>query len=538
MYLGHIGHCCCYIQHSMELCNSLPRCKSEVVQVIKKFKSLEQEGTDTLQEDTQRRTHASFMVRRDKVLQALAWLKRHHTEYMNDDVVINEENLNWMEGKKQENFASIVELQTDDKDNSGQYGSVSTYQTEGSVNNDIEYYGSTEQRSAHGVSKDQIRSLEELKSECKKHKIDIPVLDFPQVGEQPINEYHTQKLFSNIYPWLFPGGEGDIYNDHDGNCIENGKGWIWANRMMNWSDGRFMKDKTFCFYALDMIQRHENNNNGKFFIKSMLHEDIPTLEDLKQKVQNHDTAFIPKIQNFASRVKGSDPFWRAKKPELESWIEHHVEMNHGPPTLFITLSCAEYWWPDLTELIYQQVTRAGNTVHAAKIKSGDFEAICQGVKEYSAIVQQFFVARVSNWLRTFGKDVIHIEHYWCRFEFAKGRGEIHAHMVAITKEGRYINSKMYENRNDKAKCTEILSSYARGTLDLTSTFPGSTDQIPPPEGKGKKSEFQSSLKRRCSDIGQDNNLTLDTDLCQLCCATQIHKCSNYCMHYKRQKRKR
>jgi hypothetical protein len=56
--------------------------------------------------------------------------------------------------------------------------------------------------------------------------------------------------------------------------------------------------------------------------------------------------------------------------DLEQWINHHVSRGHGPPTFFITLSCAENWWPDLRRLLYQLEKLAGNNEKAEAIKNG------------------------------------------------------------------------------------------------------------------------------------------------------------------------
>ena len=56
------------------------------------------------------------------------------------------------------------------------------------------------------------------------------------------------------------------------------------------------------------------------------------------------------------------------------------------------------------------------------------------VNDYSLNGQKFFIKRVKDWLNTVGKEVLGIEHYWGRFEIAKGRGQIHAHLLAILKK--------------------------------------------------------------------------------------------------------
>jgi hypothetical protein len=61
------------------------------------------------------------------------------------------------------------------------------------------------------------------------------------------------------------------------------------------------------------------------------------------------------------------------------------------------------------------------------------------VEMYSVVVQEFFQIRVQHWIDTIGKQIFRIKHYYIRYEFAKGRGMIHAHILAITasKSGWY-----------------------------------------------------------------------------------------------------
>jgi hypothetical protein len=71
---------------------------------------------------------------------------------------------------------------------------------------------------------------------------------------------------------------------------------------------------------------------------------IPDIDTLKSKL---NTKFIEKLQYFANCVPGSDAYWRDKRAELISWIGNHVEEYNGTPSIFITLSCAEYPWKEI-----------------------------------------------------------------------------------------------------------------------------------------------------------------------------------------------
>ena len=78
-------------------------------------------------------------------------------------------------------------------------------------------------------------------------------------------------------------------------------------------------------------------------------------------------------------------------------------MKHGPPTLFITLSCAEYHWPDIKHLLQERLKIAGSN-KADEVKEG----YVQSINDYTLIVQEYFQQRVMAWLKTIGKIIFGI----------------------------------------------------------------------------------------------------------------------------------
>ncbi len=75
---------------------------------------------------------------------------------------------------------------------------------------------------------------------------------------------HTKHFFVNSYPWLFPGGVGDIYD------LERGEISIkeWGRHLLGYCDRRFLEDPLFGLFLYNAIQRHTNNSEGNFFFKS------------------------------------------------------------------------------------------------------------------------------------------------------------------------------------------------------------------------------------------------------------------------------
>ena len=105
-----------------------------------------------------------------------------------------------------------------------------------------------------------------------------------------------------------------------------------------------------------------------------------------------------------------------------------MQAGNGPPTLFITLSCAEYFWPDIIRLLEERIKMSNKTQTCPNLKK-DKSALCKAIDEYSIVIQEYFIKRVDIWMNTVGKKLFDITHYWIRLEFAKGRGQIHAHML-------------------------------------------------------------------------------------------------------------
>ncbi len=131
-----------------------------------------------------------------------------------------------------------------------------------------------------------------------------------------------------------------------------------------------MHCKMFTLYVFNTIQRHINNSKGHFFFKSkhFFGKEPPSIEYLQYDLQKGDTTFISKLQYFLEGIRRSDGFWRNKTRELESWINHHIAEGNGPPTFFITFSCAENWWPDLRRLMIDLEMNAGNLNQAELLK--------------------------------------------------------------------------------------------------------------------------------------------------------------------------
>lgn len=331
------------------------------------------------------------------------------------------------------------------------------------------------------------------------------------------SEYNsTEQIFVNAYPWLFPGGVGDVYDQKRGKikCPT-----AWAQHLLHYHDGRFLKDQMFCLYVFNMLQRHKNNTQGNFFFRddNFLGKHPPTVEQLQSQIRNGDFTYMSKLRYLARGIRGSDSFWRGKTEELETWIDYHIGKGHGPPTHFITLSCAENWFPDLRRLLSQLERRAGNEWQAEQLLEGDYQAMCKSAKRFNLYVNDFFLKRAKVFLDTVARDSLGIEHYWARVEFAPGRGQIHLHLLGIGRNKSYLYD-FYRARSEQEKA-RVLEEYALNVLDMTADV-----EVNENHKSDTSSDSISPLKTRYSDCVDRRE-----DVRMLCQECMVHHCDNYCL---------
>ena len=477
--LGIKGHVCSFLQDISSVAQVLPRLPQDIkaVKFVKTF-------TDS-NSDHQTRM---YLVNRKRVMAALAWLTEHHVEYRKayqcGELIININNLNWLGDKEEAELESVQTLTRrleTAQDVDGHQLQVSKIQyEEDQMNMETECSGVLCKTDSSVISQEQEKLLESLKDAANTSN-KIPVLDWPQQSCEPISEFgETVKIFVNAFPHLFPGGNADV-NEHD-RAIKVSES-DWAKHLLYQKDGRFVRDKIWCFFALNYCARRRNIQDGSYFVDGHISSPPMCLDQLKNQIQEGDTSFINKLMFYSKRTRGSDAFWRYKRAELYNWIHYHVTMGHGPPNIFMTLSCAEYFWPDMVRLLEERIWLAdGETVNSDGVRcyrsgqvidlSNDKTALNKAVNDYSIVVQEFFITRTIDYLNTVGRDVLGIKHYWMRFEFAKGRGQIHAHLLAIldTEVVKDLQRQIDAKHVTSEQEAKLVSDWAADRFGMTATM--------------------------------------------------------------------
>jgi hypothetical protein len=103
-------------------------------------------------------------------------------------------------------------------------------------------------------------------------------------------------------------------------------------------------------------------------------------------------------RSFSRNIKGSNNFLRSRTEDLLHWITPHVARGHGPPTFFITLSCAENWWIDLKGLLAPLEDTAQNYSWAKAIQDGSMIAMSNASWRHPLLVNEYFMRRAKSFM--------------------------------------------------------------------------------------------------------------------------------------------
>ena len=275
------------------------------------------------------------------------------------------------------------------------------------------------------------------------------------------------------------------------------------------------------------IQRHENNTKGAFFVndKNFFGENPPTVDDIKAQIRQGDFTFISKLRYYSEGIRGSDGFWRKKTKELQAWIDFHISRNHGPPTHFITLTCAENWWPDLRqiytdlEVIAESTNQwTGKQLQSNLLRNGNQSAMKKASRKHALYVNEYFMIRAKRFMDTFARTVMNLEYYWGRVEFASGRGAIHLHILGIAKDKAYLHA--FHNAKTEELKVKAIQDYAEKYLEMTADV-----EIDNEHDKFAQNDVTSSpLGTRyctCKNRNMDHK--------HLAQDTMLHDCNEYCL---------
>ena len=347
-------------------------------------------------------TQAQFRVRRSKVVNALLWLKLNNIFYRDIEI----------------DHIQVAALPEDGiPDGIPQCHSDSDAPDEEGPPSEIDQCDPIQTTSF--LPKPQEIQREE--SAIRAAIASSDPLQWPQLGQQGLNEFTTQGLATQVFPTLFPYGLGDPTATDRQYAVSLSDSFKHLMRYSDMSPNatfrwRFASHPRFPFWAMNMKQRHQLISQSKIFMQRNPNDANLTIEQLRDMVGRMDsTHLINRLQRYASKVQGTRQYWYSRCEDLTALIE-----QKGSPTVFWTLSSADNYWPQLHSLMPHTTTLG----HASRVAS---------VIDNPHLTDWFFHSKLTDFIKYWLQDSLNSEWHWYRYEY-QARGSTHAHGCAKLKD--------------------------------------------------------------------------------------------------------
>ena len=239
-----------------------------------------------------------------------------------------------------------------------------------------------------------------------------------EISSQGLNEFSTSCLATMAFPCLFPDGKGDPTNLLLVRDISNNETEAFSlklKHLMKFAeliDGKWHYRFASHPGLITMLFRKRLLGQGNFYIKQTRRNTLPDLDELREMARNTDGHRLMSIlMHYAKNVTGTNAYWNQQKNNLKAIIS-----QKGAPTIFWTLSCAEFHWPEFHALFDQNNTQC-NSARTNVIKNPH-------------ILDWFFTERVESFLKHWLYNIMGASWHWFRYEFTVLRGAIHVHGLA------------------------------------------------------------------------------------------------------------
>ena len=177
-----------------------------------------------------------------------------------------------------------------------------------------------------------IRSLDnKLSSES-----DIDQYKVLNIKEDPLDN-RENFLGVMCFPVLFPTGQ---FGEHHPRHVKLSHSEYVKSRLLN-KDSRYRKDPQYVFFLLWQKEMREISAGVYNLLKSTRRQPM-SVSALLHGVATRDEHLEANLCTMLQSVRGTKQYWFAKQSELRCMIR-----ASGPPTLFLTFSCAEYESADI-----------------------------------------------------------------------------------------------------------------------------------------------------------------------------------------------
>lgn len=174
-------------------------------------------------------------------------------------------------------------------------------------------------------------------------------------GERQAVSEFDPNYFVMAFPEIFLTGAADLYAERRvGISLPQ-----WLEHVIWSGDQRAARHKVFPFVAFSFQQRHRAMQQGSYFVHACVDQrddSAVSLEDLTERIGQGDNSLAQSVFYWASNITGSDAHLAQLKREIDAVItDQLISEEPNPPSLFMSGSCAEFYWKQLLGYLAKHV---------------------------------------------------------------------------------------------------------------------------------------------------------------------------------------
>ena len=207
-----------------------------------------------------------------------------------------------------------------------------------------------EPREAKGLTNDEAENVLAMSKEQRRKVIRKMLTISVAPGEKGkfVNWKDDVYIEEKAFPHLFPYGTGGYLSS----CLASGKNMgfaVYCRNRVKSADPKFRKDQTYMFFLLLIKELMELKNCKSTYLRQARSTPGTTAGSMsrlrKESLDRYSRTF-----SVFKNMRGTTMYYEAAKKNLMATLR-----QRGSPTIFHTLSAAEYQWEGLLKSVYETV---------------------------------------------------------------------------------------------------------------------------------------------------------------------------------------
>ena len=274
-------------------------------------------------------------------------------------------------------------------------------------------------RDASQYARDQVKQIE--------RNIQDLITVAPGVGGKFQSWGKDIYLEEKLFPNLFPYGIGGYLSTNLLKSSKIGFANYCKNRVLS-VQAKFREDADYLFFLTIVKEQIQMRSSQRTYLRKA--SKVPSLSASSLSQTNLD--MLQKSNSLYQQLRnlrGSAPYFQAINKNLMAFLR-----QKGAPTIFVTLSSAEFAWDDLALKIFETVSNKPSTLEFIRSQSQTWrnkllhDNVVQSTIHFSKRVEKIIAHLTKNPMFEYNGVKYSVVAHFVRTEF-QARGAPHVHML-------------------------------------------------------------------------------------------------------------